>query len=192
MPNIPVNPAVASSYAGRHSDDILDRHLSSPEYSSPQTARDHTTPHANSNYAKDERGSEAEGPPSSFTLMKVSSDLGIEAILQWPVFRDRLSHLSDNTLMEDLGEPPNPHDWGSPSTVEPTIQDGAVRFDSDTMDRLVENFLVDNFPSNPILDPSSLRRDAHQLAESGLRWDGKSCLVVSPTKHHMVEGLAVK
>lgn len=175
-PETPSGQALASGYVGQGSLDIYDNALPNPEYLSPQAV----APHANNE--NDETASETDAPPSSFTLMRACSDLGIEAILQWPVFKNRLSHLSDNTLMQDLGQPSSPHDEstaGTPYTADPTRQDETVRLDWDTVDRLVGNFLVNNFPSNPILDPESLRRDARRVSEAGLRWDGRSCLVVS-------------
>lgn len=163
----------------------MDGNLFSPEeHLSPQDSRDHTATHDGPGSGHVQRASENDGPPRSVTLMRASSDMGIEAILQWPIFKDRLSHLSDNTLMEDLGQPPSPRESSS-RAAENTAPGETISLDPGTVSHLVENFLVNNFPSNPILDVASLRRDARQLSESGLCWDGRSCLVVSSARRHI-------
>lgn len=121
-------------------------------------------------------------PPCSAILVKASSEMGIEAMLQWPVFVQRLSDLgipSDETLIELLGQ--------VSKAVGPSASDGrgvqvdseGINLERETIRHLIENFLVNNNVKNPILDPVLLRRDAQEFVESGLRWDGRSCLIVS-------------
>lgn len=43
---------------------------------------------------------------------------------------------------------------------------------------LCRNFLDYVHVRNPILEPSELEQYAKELAESGLKWDTKTCLVV--------------
>lgn len=99
--------------------------------------------------------------------------MSIEAMLQWPVFRRHLPNL-DPHISSRLGD----------NTFDPRLNGSEARL-SDSMLRLevvqplVESFVANTLPCNPILDPVSLRQHVHEVAERGLTWDGQSCLLVS-------------
>ena len=126
---------------------------------------------------------ESDVPPCSVTLSKASSEMSIEAMLLWPIFEQHLSSLTRTSLLEDLGQ--------VPSITNPSLSHGtqmpaageALNLDHNTVRQLIENFLVNNLPKNPILNPVSLRRDGQEFVDSGIRWDGESCLFVSPPTH---------
>ena len=117
-------------------------------------------------------------PPSSATLSKASSEMSIEAMLRWPIFEQRLGNLSKTSLIEDLGKASTAESFASDGTRERAAYE-VLNLDRNTVSQLIENFLINNLPSNPILDPVSLRRDGQEVVDSGLRWDGKSCLIVN-------------
>ncbi len=119
-----------------------------------------------------------ESPPSSATLLRASSDMSIESMLRWSIFRQHLSHLADRALAQDLGK-------RATATDERTGEDRLVIGEDelilhpDVVYPLVENFIINNLPSNPILDPESLRQKVQHMVEYGLGWHGESCLVAS-------------
>ena len=121
-------------------------------------------------------------PPSSATLLKASSEMSIEAMLRWPIFEQRLGNLSSISLVEDLGKVSAADSFTNDGTRERAAYE-VLNLERNTVSRLIENFLVNNLPSNPILDPVSLRRDGQEVVDSGLRWDGKTCLIVSARRH---------
>lgn len=117
-------------------------------------------------------------PPSSAILFKASSEMSIEAILRWPIFAKHLACLGmiASPLIEVLGQP-------SCRTTDFVFNSGreagvVVDLDATIVTQLIENFLINNHPKNPILDPATLRRDGRLCVETGLGWDGSSCLVV--------------
>lgn len=180
-------PAVSNSYS-QCRQDLTDANLYGPEKRLlSQNRRDLAAGRRAIGFKAPNRTSEIDGPPGSVSLLRISADMGIESILQWPIFKERLAHLANNTLMEDLGQAPSTQEENNVWSADCTPSDDAVNLDHDTMDWIVGNFLVNNFPSNPILDPVSLRQDARQISKSGLRWDGRSCLVVSNSVYSMVE-----
>ena len=119
----------------------------------------------------------ADAPPSAKMLLKASSEMSIESILKWPVFSEAAPHLIPTfqiPLIEVAGNPePNFRTTGlqSSSTTLPDL-------DPDTIIRLVQNFLDNNYVKNPILDVQLLRAYARDFSESGPQWDAKSCLLV--------------
>jgi hypothetical protein len=116
-----------------------------------------------------------DAPPSTQMLLR-ASEMSIESLLKWPVFSEAAPHLIPAfqvPLVEVAGHPePNCRTTGLQSST--TIPD----LDRDAIDRLVQNFLDNNYVKNPILDVQSLRAFARDFAESGPQWDAKSCLLV--------------
>lgn len=126
-------------------------------------------------------------PISSAVLNCATTEMGIEAMLRWPVFRQRLARLgiaADDPLAALLHQPPR---RSEPVTAaqrpfgesQDPQYDVADAFKRENIQRLVDNFLVNNNPKNPVLDPASLRRDAEDFVGSPWQWDDKSCLMVS-------------
>lgn len=125
----------------------------------------------------------AEVPPSSTALLK-ASEMTIESMLRWPTLKQRLlgAGVPTNTpLIEVMNRPITSDDEYTQTTRSGTrSQTGALSsLDIDVVEKLIEDFLINNHIVNPILDPELLRRDGREFAESGLQWDGRSCLIVS-------------
>lgn len=125
-------------------------------------------------------------PPSSDVLARATAEMGIEAMLRWPVFAERLPMLglsTDETLPVLLGqvssniEGDDAQRWGSRRDA-----DIPISVNGHTVRHLVENFLVNNNQKNPILDPALLRRDSEEFVAFPGRHDGRSCLVVSQSR----------
>lgn len=114
--------------------------------------------------------------------------MGIEAMLRWPVFERHLAELgipSNKSLIKLLGQASS-----NMATLEIDSRSSrldtevAMSLNAEVVRQLVENFLVNNNLKNPVIDPTSLRSDAQEFLESGLQWDGKSCLIVSILREH--------
>lgn len=119
-------------------------------------------------------------PPCSDVLSKASSEMGIEAMLKWPVFERRLSELgipTAETLVELLGQV-STVEFSSGGSLSKGRETDAVNLDSEKVRHLIENFLVNNNLKNPILDPALLRKYGQEVVDYGLQWDGKTCLLV--------------
>jgi hypothetical protein len=122
-------------------------------------------------------------PPSSQVLSKAYSEMGIEAMLKWPVIERRLKTLgisSGETLVELLGDAESVERLSSHSPGKGREEELHPP-DAETVRYLIENFLVNNNLKNPILDPAQLRMYGQEVVDSGWRWDGRSCLLVRHT-----------
>lgn len=120
-------------------------------------------------------------PPSSKVLTKAYSEMGIEAMLEWPIFQRSLSRLgaaTNETLVEMLGQINVIESASNDSSRIGKDGDDILSLDSDKVQHLIENFLVNNNLKNPVLEPSLLRKYGQEVLETGLQWDGKSCLLV--------------
>ncbi|KAL5866511.1 hypothetical protein ACKVWC_010402 [Pyricularia oryzae] len=112
-----------------------------------------------------------------------------EAILRWPALRDLLlpeeqtiqSFVLDSDLdfdevflpKTDRAQPP------LPKFQSPSDPDSRRRNISEVeIVPLVDKFLMEVHVRNPILDEEELRRHARDVAENGMGWDGKTCLVL--------------
>lgn len=114
-------------------------------------------------------GEPDETPPTA-DIIYASSEMKVESLLEWPVFRS-VQQGPQLPLIAILGQN-NPEAWRSSSTdVIYDIDPGAVR-------SLVSNFLSTNHTKNPVLDIEMLWADVRDIVENGPKWDGKSCLVV--------------
>ncbi|RHZ70707.1 hypothetical protein CDV55_103909 [Aspergillus turcosus] len=187
IPGDVVSPSLLSSCPSKQSQDYgqfqfaLDSDIPSPGYPFDQ-------------YAARIQGS-LDTPPSSEILSRTTSEMGIEAMLRWPVFERRLDELgipSNKSLIELLGQA---------SSNMATLEIGsrgsrldtevAMSLNAEVVRQLVENFLVNNNLKNPVIDPTCLRNDAQEFLESPLQWDGKSCLVVSILREHGYQLISV-
>ncbi len=132
----------------------------------------------------DEDGSRVstDVPPSSAALLK-ASEMTIESVLQWPILKTRIVDLDlsvSTPLMEVMGRLVS----GNASHLQTENTDARLytgmieHLDTVVVENLIENFLLNNHIVNPVLDPELLRRDGRLCVETGLRWDGKSCLIV--------------
>lgn len=116
---------------------------------------------------------ELEIPPKSTTLLRASSEMSIEAMLQWPVFKRSLREQSTQreTLVGD-------NQFGQEVRERGAVLDESM-MQLEVIEPLVESFIANNLPCNPILDPVSLRQQVDALLKEGLSWNGQSCLLVS-------------
>jgi hypothetical protein len=97
-----------------------------------------------------------------------------EAILKWPIFNNEsLSDVKSFVMDTQHDEPPAASRTG-PVTLGRGIQEEDFIF-------LSRRFLSYVHIKNPILDVSEFTRHVNNAAETGIRWDGPSCLVVSDT-----------
>lgn len=56
---------------------------------------------------------------------------------------------------------------------------GVPILDDDEVTVLLQSFLQTVHVMNPVMDCTTLSSDVREVAELGLQWDGKTCLVVS-------------
>ena len=106
--------------------------------------------------------------PPSGDIVTRSSEMRVEKILQWLMFS--VNHPS---LASSLGRVDTiPRVVGSESLFD---------LDPEIIRNLVENFLVTNHVKNPIFNINELWVSVRNVAETGLRWDGETCLVVRTT-----------
>ncbi|KAI6367395.1 hypothetical protein MCOR25_004931 [Pyricularia grisea] len=112
-----------------------------------------------------------------------------ESILRWPALRDLLlpeeQNIQSFVLSSDLDfdEVFVPKKTGIQSTLprfqSPSDADSPRRRISEVeIVPLVDKFLMEVHVRNPILDEEELRRHARDVAENGMGWDGKTCLVL--------------
>ncbi|CAI7625294.1 unnamed protein product [Penicillium pancosmium] len=96
---------------------------------------------------------------------------GVERLLFWP------------KVMEFLGEPVVEKSFVlecnlDKAALAPDRQFSKCGIREDDFLTLCRNFLDYVHVRNPILEPSELEQHTKELAESGLKWDAKSCLVL--------------
>lgn len=131
------------------------------------------------NEATDPGGLQDDLPPSSEAICQ-AAEMFIESVLKWPIFSQAAPHLKaslEMPMIEVLG-------LSKENTINIRADVGKfpsalLNLDFEVIDQLIGNFLENNHVKNPVLDVDSLRRDARDFAESGPRWDGQSCLIVS-------------
>lgn len=116
-------------------------------------------------------------PPGPDVLSRATEEMGIEAMLRWPVCKESLDQLgisTSETLVQLLGQVSS---HIAPATMGHESHD----LNRQTVLHLVENFLIHNNVKNPIIDPVELRRDAEELLQSSHRHGGRFCRLVSMT-----------
>ncbi|KPI42303.1 uncharacterized protein AB675_9796 [Cyphellophora attinorum] len=117
-----------------------------------------------------------EGPPASQVLLRANKDMSIEAMLQWAVFQPYLGPKSSESgirghrdtfgiIEEDFSQ---------------LLWHDKINLQQGEINDLVESFISEILPSNPILDPVNLRLQAHDLItfNSVLLYNGQSCLLL--------------
>jgi hypothetical protein len=122
----------------------------------------------------DESQPGSDRPPAADVVTR-SSEMRVESLLHWPVF-DIHHHPS---LTSSLG-----HEGGSLATA---TGEGLFDLDPEVITQLVENFLATNHLKNPIFVVDQLWARVRDIAETGLRWDGTTCLVVSEVPCQLAE-----
>ncbi|KAH7134562.1 c6 zinc finger domain-containing protein [Dactylonectria estremocensis] len=108
---------------------------------------------------------DSDRPPAADVVTR-SSEMKVESLLRWPVFKIK-QHPS---LTSSLG-----HDGGQ---LQSATGDGIFDLDPEVIHQLVENFLATNHIKNPIFDVDQLWNRVRGISETGLRWDGATCLVL--------------
>jgi hypothetical protein len=119
-----------------------------------------------------------EGPPASQVLLRANNDMSIEAMLKWPIYQPYLAPKSSESgirghrdtfgiIEEDFSQ---------------LLWHEKLNLQQGEINDLVESFISEILPSNPILDPVNLRLQAHDLVtfNSVLLYNGQSCLLVRP------------
>lgn len=117
---------------------------------------------------------DVEGPPSSSILLQASSEMSIEAMLLWPIFEHHLFRLPSQPLIRDLDSVAHRRNSRSDrSKID------RLNLDLPTVHNLVQGFVANILPSNPVLNPSTLRHDVQGALDDGMKPSGRTCLVVS-------------
>lgn len=129
---------------------------------------------SSSNLNHDNPGNEHRGNlPDRIGYSPLNSlRVGSESLLFWPKVR------------EFLGEPVAERSFVLECTLDtargpaPEGQSSQYGIREDDFTILCRDFLDHVHVRNPILEPSDLENYAKQLAETGMKWDTKTCLVV--------------
>ena len=95
--------------------------------------------------------------------------VGIEAVLQWPSFREHgfPSRLYPTPRSNSEMQPSDPTTWRVPVGMELPAAEGVLR-------RFFDNFHI----FNPILEEEDVQNYINTVQFEGIGWDGMSCLVV--------------
>lgn len=122
-----------------------------------------------------------EGPPSSRVLLRANGDMSIEAMLKWPIYHPHIPRNSSDSGIRGHYDSLGIID----DDMFQLLWHEKPNLKQDEVNDLVESFISEILPSNPILDPVQLRMQAHDLVtcNSVLLYNGQSCLMVS---HHLV------
>ncbi|RSL77498.1 hypothetical protein CEP51_009034 [Fusarium floridanum] len=113
----------------------------------------------------DGEGEASYDRPPSGDIVTRSSEMRVEKMLQWPIFAVNHPSLASSLSRVDI----------IPRAV---ASDSVFDLDPEVIRTLVENFLVTNHVKNPIFNIDELWTCARRVAETGLRWDGETCLVL--------------
>ncbi|KAH8694481.1 hypothetical protein BGZ61DRAFT_352352 [Ilyonectria robusta] len=108
---------------------------------------------------------DSDRPPAADVVTR-SSEMRVESLLRWPVFKIK----QYPSLTSSLG-----HEGSQPQAG---TGDGIFDLDPEVITQLVENFLATNHIKNPIFDVDQLWNRVRDISETGLRWDGSTCLVL--------------
>ncbi|KAJ9143827.1 C6 zinc finger domain containing protein [Pleurostoma richardsiae] len=107
---------------------------------------------------------EDDQPPTADIIFE-SAEMTLENILRWPVF--------------ELEEPPSlVSTLGQVDVARPATGDNIFDVDPEMVAQLVDNFLATNHIKNPIFDVDWLWEQVKDFVDSGLRWNGTTCLVL--------------
>lgn len=101
--------------------------------------------------------------------------MSIETVLSWHSFSDQSPNLDLKGLLVA-------HDLGIPGSAINT--DFVPHIDNDQ--QLLQRFLDTVFIYNPVLEESTLHQYIREIQFDGLKWDARSCLVVSNLEYHSI------
>ncbi|KPM38222.1 hypothetical protein AK830_g8341 [Neonectria ditissima] len=107
----------------------------------------------------------SDRPPAADIVTR-SSDMRVESVLQWSVFEIQEHPSLTSSLGLEGGQ------------LQAVTGDGVFDLDPEVITQLVENFLATNHTKNPIFDVDQLWNRVRDISETGLRWDGTTCLVL--------------
>lgn len=154
-----------------------------PREQTPSTIRGHppSGPFDGHRDLEDElTGNAAENLPPSSSVLLQASEMFVDSVLQWPIFSKAAPDLAEELHVPIVKVLARPAKHATSSNETPTnIGSTLLHLNSDMLNDLITNFLENNHIKNPILDVQTLYNDASEFAESGPKWDGKSCLIVS-------------
>ncbi|KAK9802103.1 putative Zn(2)-C6 fungal-type domain-containing protein [Seiridium cardinale] len=160
-------PRAALSPTAAFTDTCADRRSPTLDFpvSPRRSKRQEVAPDAKSG---DEQG---DNPPAA-DVIHASTEMTVESLLAWPVFQPVLSQPYP-PLLTLLGQVRQ-----STGTDGTSSFDHYFEVDSQAVGQLVANFLSSNHIKNPIFDVVTLWDDVRLFLENGLRWDGRSCLIL--------------
>jgi hypothetical protein len=133
----------------------------------------------NQNFDEEMNGEATENSPPSSSVLLQASEMFVDSVLQWPIFSEYAPHLAGELyepILKVMARPARQTTFTSESmnSMGATLHN----LNLDVLNALIANFLANNHIKNPVLDVQTLRIDVIEFAESGPRWDGKSCLLV--------------
>ncbi|KAK7421230.1 Zcf27p [Neonectria punicea] len=145
-------------------DDIADQQLPQQETRSPQEDQDMPEPRTHvvtSNIMQPN----SDRPPAADIVTR-SSEMRVESLLRWSVFENQEHPSLTSSLGLEEGQ------------LQAVTGDGIFDLDPEVITQLVENFLATNHTKNPIFDVDQLWNRVRDISETGLRWDGTTCLIL--------------
>ena len=104
--------------------------------------------------------------------------MSIETVLSWQAFADQSPNLDLKGLLvrDDIGQ------------VETSLNTDFMQ-QSGYEDQLLQRFLDNVFIYNPVLEEAVLQQYIREIQFHGLKWDAKSCLLVSLSPTHFTPSL---
>lgn len=117
-------------------------------------------------------GSPLSNPPHQVNF----GTFTIETVLSWPVFGNRFdSRLNLKALLNEDSSTSGPTSSAASSTESFLVRE----LETGACSRLLDSFLKQVHPANPILDVPRLFQYLHRASVHGFGWDARSCLMVS-------------
>jgi hypothetical protein len=133
----------------------------------------------NRNLDEEMTGEASDNSPPSSSVLLQASEMFVDSVLQWPIFSKFAPHLAGELCAPILKVMARPaRQAASGGEVANNMGGRLLNLNLDVLDVLIANFLANNHIKNPVLNVQALRIDAIEFAESGPKWDGKSCLLV--------------
>ncbi|CAG1977998.1 unnamed protein product [Fusarium graminearum] len=103
---------------------------------------------------------------SSDDLTTPPAIMSVESVLGWPILA---GCIPPNHILEALSDAKTDLEYGASLSSE---------VDEKEMPRLVRHFLAHVHPVNPILDVDTVYSHSLRISETGIGWDGASCIVL--------------
>lgn len=117
---------------------------------------------------------------SSDDLTAPTAILSVESVLAWPILAGSVAptHILDAhpDTKANGGHASMNNGTGSPSVSNAKLR--RITVGEKDIPRLVRQFLQHVHPMNPILDVDTISSDSLRISETGVTWDGESCVVV--------------